>query len=163
MVALVSAPGVTVGTAIITRPFTLRCVRLCYGGVGGGRQYDGILCEFHTYADSALVGFRSAKFGGRVNEVFHVWKCLIKNKECPEQFLIPNLALLANQEFEITYVVPLSKTEKPPKESMNCVDSRVAGRHQFHENLRLMVAVWENVNYEVLQQKILRIPMSPHR
>lgn len=124
----------------------------------GGRQYDGILREFHTYglkllkinefpenvtkiihlwtADSALVGFRSAKFGGRVNEVFHVWKCdgfahetevqkgLIKNKECPEQFLIPNLALLANQEFEITYVVPLSKTEKPPKESMNWLFSR---------------------------------------
>ena len=43
------------------------------------------------------------------------------------------------------------------------VDSRVAGRHQFHENLRLMVAVWENVNYEVLQQKKLWIPMSPHR
>ena len=83
-----------------------------------------------------MVGFRSAKFGGRVNEVFHVWKCdgfahetevqkgLIKNKECPEQFLIPNLALLANQEFEITYVVPLSKTEKPPKESMNWLFSR---------------------------------------
>lgn len=57
-------------------------------------------------ADSDLVGFRSAKFGGRVNKVFHVWKDdsfahgtevqkgLTKNKECQEQFLIPNLALI---------------------------------------------------------------------
>lgn len=29
------------------------------------------------------------------------------------------------------------------------VDSHVTGRHQSHENLRLVAAVWENVNYQV--------------
>lgn len=87
-------------------------------------------------ADSDLVGFWSANFRGRMNKVFHVWKYdsfahgnevqkgLTKNKECQEQFLIPNLALTDKQEFEITYVVPWSKIEKPPKESMNWLFSK---------------------------------------
>lgn len=29
------------------------------------------------------------------------------------------------------------------------VDSHVTGRHQSHENLRLVAAVWENVNNQV--------------
>lgn len=53
-----------------------------------------------------------------MDKVFHVWKYdsfapwaevqkgSAKNKECQEQFLIPNLALIDKQEFEIIYGVP---------------------------------------------------------
>ncbi|KAF5917735.1 hypothetical protein HPG69_013572, partial [Diceros bicornis minor] len=65
-----------------------------------------------------------------MNKVFHIWKydnfahraevrkALTKDKEWQEQFLIPNLALTDKQEFEITYLVPWCKLEKPPREGV---------------------------------------------
>ncbi|XP_006184863.2 protein NipSnap homolog 3A [Camelus ferus] len=81
-------------------------------------------------AYSELVGFWRVEFGGRTNKVFHIWKydsfahrsevqkALAKDKEWQEQYVIPNLALTDEQEFEITYLVPWCKLEKPPKEGV---------------------------------------------
>ncbi|GAB5579982.1 protein NipSnap homolog 3A-like [Prionailurus iriomotensis] len=80
-------------------------------------------------AHSELVGSWSVEFGGKMNKVFHIWKydnfahrtevrkALAKNKGW-QQFLIPNLALIDEQEFEITYLVPWCKLEKPAKEGV---------------------------------------------
>uniref|UniRef100_A0A8C3WRK6 NIPSNAP domain-containing protein n=1 Tax=Catagonus wagneri TaxID=51154 RepID=A0A8C3WRK6_9CETA len=175
---------------------------------------------------SELVGFWTVEFGGGMNKVFHIWKydnfahsevrkALAKEKEWQEKFLISNLAFIDKQEFEITYLVPWCKLEKPPKEgvyelvtfqmkpggpalwgdafkravnahvdlgysklvgvfhteygALNRVhvlwwnegaDSRAAGRHQSHEDPRVVAAVRESVNYLVSQQNMLLIPTS---
>ncbi|XP_050617825.1 protein NipSnap homolog 3B isoform X1 [Macaca thibetana thibetana] len=81
-------------------------------------------------AHSELVGFWSVEFGGRMNKVFHIWKydnfahraevrkALANCKEWQEQSIIPNLAHIDKQETEITYLIPWSKLEKPPKEGV---------------------------------------------
>ncbi|XP_068830563.1 protein NipSnap homolog 3A isoform X2 [Capricornis sumatraensis] len=126
---------------------------------------------------SELVGYWSVEFGGRVNKVFHIWKydnfahrtevrkALAKDKEWQEQFLIPNLALIDKQESEITYLVPWCKLVKPPKEVhvlwwYESADSRAAGRHQSHEDPRVVAAVRESVNFLESQQNMLLIPTS---
>ncbi|XP_043309544.1 protein NipSnap homolog 3A isoform X2 [Cervus canadensis] len=128
-------------------------------------------------AHSELVGYWSVEFGGRVNKVFHIWKydnfthrtevrkALAKDKEWQEQFLIPNLALIDKQESEITYLVPWCKLVKPPKEVHvlwwnESADSRAAGRHQSHEDPRVVAAVRESVNFLESQQNMLLIPTS---
>ncbi|XP_044937580.1 protein NipSnap homolog 3A isoform X5 [Mustela nigripes] len=128
-------------------------------------------------AHSELVGYWSVEFGGRMNKVFHIWKydnfahrtqvrkALAKDKEWQEQYLIPNLALIDIQESEITYLVPWCKLEKPPKEVHvlwwnESADSRAAGRHQSHEDPRVVAAVRESVNFLESQQNMLLIPMS---
>ncbi|XP_024785907.2 protein NipSnap homolog 3B [Pan paniscus] len=79
---------------------------------------------------SELVGFWNVEFGGRMNKVFHIWKydnfahraevrkALANCKEWQEQSIIPNLARIDKQETEITYLIPWSKLEKPPKEGV---------------------------------------------
>ncbi|XP_058301571.1 protein NipSnap homolog 3B isoform X1 [Hylobates moloch] len=81
-----------------------------------------------TYSE--LVGFWSVEFGGTMNKVFHIWKydnfahraevrkALANCKEWQEQTIIPNLAHIDKQETEITYLIPWSKLEKPPKEGV---------------------------------------------
>ncbi|XP_053423073.1 protein NipSnap homolog 3A-like [Nycticebus coucang] len=177
-------------------------------------------------AHSELVGFWSVEFGGRANKVFHIWKYdnfahrtevrkgVAKDKEW-QQVIVPNLALMDKQEFDITYLVPWCKLEKPPKEGVyelaifqmkpggpalwgdafkrainahvnlgytklvgvfhteygelnrvyvlwwnESADSRAAGRHQAHEDPRVVAAVRESVNYLVSQQNMLLIPSS---
>ncbi|KAI2553412.1 nipsnap homolog 3B [Homo sapiens] len=126
---------------------------------------------------SELVGFWSVEFGGRTNKVFHIWKydnfahraevrkALANCKEWQEQSIIPNLARIDKQETEITYLIPWSKLEKPPKEVHvlwwnESADSRAAGRHKSHEDPRVVAAVRESVNYLVSQQNMLLIPAS---
>ncbi|XP_025287953.1 protein NipSnap homolog 3A isoform X3 [Canis lupus dingo] len=128
-------------------------------------------------AHSELVGYWSVEFGGRMNKVFHIWKydnfahrtevrkALAKDKEWQEQYLIPNLALIDKQESEITYLVPWSKLEEPPKEVHvlwwnESADSRAAGRHQSHEDPRVVAAVRESVHFLESQQNMLLIPTS---
>uniref|UniRef100_A0A2K5KJM8 Nipsnap homolog 3B n=1 Tax=Cercocebus atys TaxID=9531 RepID=A0A2K5KJM8_CERAT len=128
-------------------------------------------------AHSELVGFWSVEFGGRMNKVFHIWKydnfahraevrkALANCKEWQEQSIIPNLAHIDKQETEITYLIPWSKLEKPPKEVHvlwwnESADSRAAGRHKSHEDPRVVAAVRESVNYLVSQQNMLLIPTS---
>ncbi|XP_021546886.1 protein NipSnap homolog 3A-like isoform X2 [Neomonachus schauinslandi] len=127
-------------------------------------------------AHSELVGYWSVEFGGQMNKVFHIWKydnfahrtevrkAVAKDKEW-QQSVIPNLALIDEQETEITYLVPWSKLEKPAKEVHvlwwnENADSRAAGRHQSHEDPRVVAAVRESVNYLVSQQNTLLIPTS---
>uniref|UniRef100_A0A8C2VVH4 Protein NipSnap homolog 3A-like n=1 Tax=Chinchilla lanigera TaxID=34839 RepID=A0A8C2VVH4_CHILA len=128
-------------------------------------------------AHSELVGYWSVEFGGRMNKMFHIWKydnfahrtavrkALAKDKEWQEQFLIPNLAHIDKQEIEITYLVPWCKIERPAKEVhvlwwYETADSRAAGRHQSHEDPRVVAAVRESVNYLETQQNMLLIPTS---
>ncbi|XP_023578704.1 protein NipSnap homolog 3A isoform X2 [Octodon degus] len=128
-------------------------------------------------AHSELVGFWLVEFGGTMNRVFHIWKydnfahrtavrkALAKDKEWQEQFLIPNLAHIDKQESEITYLVPWCKIERPAKEVHvlwwhESADSRAAGRHESHEDPRVVAAVRESVNYLESQQNILLIPTS---
>uniref|UniRef100_A0A7N5JIN4 Nipsnap homolog 3B n=1 Tax=Ailuropoda melanoleuca TaxID=9646 RepID=A0A7N5JIN4_AILME len=125
-------------------------------------------------AYSELVGFWSVEFGGQMNKVFHIWKydnfahrtevrkAVAKDKEW-RQILISNLALIDEQENEITYLVPWCKLEKPAKEVHvlwwnESADSRAAGRHQSHEDPRVVAAVRESVNYLVSQQNMFLIP-----
>ncbi|XP_077917668.1 protein NipSnap homolog 3A-like isoform X3 [Halichoerus grypus] len=143
-----------------------------------------------------------------------VRKAVAKDKEW-QQSVVPNLALIDEQETEITYLVPWSKLEKPAKEGVyelvifqmkpggpalwgdafkrainahvdlgysklvgvfhteygalnrvhvlwwnESADSRAAGRHQSHEDPRVVAAVRESVNYLVSQQNTLLIPTS---
>ncbi|XP_055127605.1 protein NipSnap homolog 3B isoform X3 [Symphalangus syndactylus] len=128
-----------------------------------------------TYSE--LVGFWSVEFGGTMNKVFHIWKydnfahraevrkALANCKEWQEQTIIPNLAHIDKQETEITYLIPWSKLEKPPKEVHvlwwnESADSRAAGRHKSHEDPRVVAAVRESVNYLESQQNMLLIPAS---
>ncbi|XP_026361887.3 protein NipSnap homolog 3A-like isoform X2 [Ursus arctos] len=80
-------------------------------------------------AYSELVGFWSVEFGGQMNKVFHIWKydnfahqtevrkAVAKDKEW-QQIIVPNLALIDEQENEITYLVPWCKLEKPAREGV---------------------------------------------
>ncbi|XP_065735594.1 protein NipSnap homolog 3A-like isoform X2 [Phocoena phocoena] len=128
-------------------------------------------------AHSELVGFWTVELGGRIDKVFHIWKydnfahqtevrkALANDKEWREQLLIPIMGLTDKQESEITYLVPWCKLEKPPKEVHvlwwnESADSRAAGRHQSHEDPRVVAAVRESVNYLVSQQNMLLIPTS---
>ncbi|XP_008706130.1 protein NipSnap homolog 3A isoform X2 [Ursus maritimus] len=125
-------------------------------------------------AYSELVGFWSVEFGGQMNKVFHIWKydnfahqtevrkAVAKDKEW-QQIIVPNLALIDEQENEITYLVPWCKLEKPAREVHvlwwnESADSRAAGRHQSHEDPRVVAAVRESVNYLVSQQNMFLIP-----
>ncbi|KAM6169809.1 protein NipSnap homolog 3A-like [Rhynchocyon petersi] len=182
--------------------------------------------NFHIRtAHSELIGFWKVEFGGKVNKVFHIWKydnfahrtkvrkALAEDKEWQEKFLIPNLFHIDVQEFEIAYLVPWCKIEKPPKEGIyelvtfqmkpggpalwgdafrraisshvnlnyskligvfhteygllnrvrvlwwnESLDSRAAGRHQSHEDPRVVAAVRESANYLVSQENMLLIP-----
>ncbi|CAO2580815.1 Protein NipSnap homolog 3B [Lemmus lemmus] len=128
-------------------------------------------------AHSEMIGYWSVEFGGRTNRVFHIWKydnfahrtavrkALANDKEWQEQFLIPNLALIDEQEVEITYLVPWCKIGTPPKEVHvlwwnESADSRAAGRHWSHEDPRVVAAVRESVTYLESQQNMFLIPAS---
>uniref|UniRef100_A0A5F4WA34 Nipsnap homolog 3B n=1 Tax=Callithrix jacchus TaxID=9483 RepID=A0A5F4WA34_CALJA len=162
--------------------------QVCSSFATGPRQYNGTFYEFCTYylkpskmnafvenikenihvrtAHSELVGFWCVEFGGRINKVFHIWKYTLANcKEWQEQSLIPNLAHVDKQESEITYLIPWSKLEKPPKEVHvlwwnESADSSAAVRHKSHEDPRVVAAVQESVNYLVSQKNMLLIPTS---
>ncbi|XP_006886966.1 PREDICTED: protein NipSnap homolog 3A [Elephantulus edwardii] len=177
-------------------------------------------------AHSELIGFWKVEFGGKVNKVFHIWKydnfahrtkvrkALAEDKEWQEKFLIPNLFHVDEQEFEIAYLVPWCKIEKPPKEGVyelvtfqmkpggpalwgeafqrainshvnlnynkligvfhteygllnrvhvlwwnESLDSRAAGRHQSHEDPRVVAAVRESASYLVSQENMLMTPL----
>lgn len=70
------------------------------------------ICDFKTIIFGFLTPFPIDNFAHRTE----VRKALAKDKEWQEQYLIPNLALIDKQESEITYLVPWSKLEEPPKE-----------------------------------------------
>ncbi|XP_032745823.1 protein NipSnap homolog 3B-like isoform X2 [Rattus rattus] len=128
-------------------------------------------------AHSELVGYWSVGFGGRLNTVFHIWKydsyaqraavykALAKDNDWQERFLIPNLPFIDKQESEITYLVPWCKLGTPPKEVhvlwwVEDADRRAAGRHQAHEDPKVVSAVRESVNYLDTQQNMFLIPWS---
>uniref|UniRef100_A0A2K5Q239 Nipsnap homolog 3B n=1 Tax=Cebus imitator TaxID=2715852 RepID=A0A2K5Q239_CEBIM len=142
---------------------------VCSSFAMGPRQYNGTFYEFCTYylkpsktnafmenltenihirtAHSELVGFWCVEFGGRINNNF-AHRAEVRKA----------LAHIDKQESEITYLIPWSKLEKPPKEGD--ADSRAAGRHKSHEDPRVVVAVRESVNDLVSQQNMLLIPTS---
>ncbi|XP_027028738.2 protein NipSnap homolog 3A [Tachysurus fulvidraco] len=78
-------------------------------------------------AHSELVGYWSVEYGG-LNQVFHIWKyesyaqraavraALAQDPNWMEQYISKAMPMLSSQDNEVTYLVPWSKIQKPPKE-----------------------------------------------
>ncbi|XP_040487607.1 protein NipSnap homolog 3A isoform X3 [Ursus maritimus] len=101
-------------------------------------------------AYSELVGFWSVEFGGQMNKVFHIWKydnfahqtevrkAVAKDKEW-QQIIVPNLALIDEQENEITYLVPWCKLEKPAREAIRKM--KISAKFMFFGGMRVQTVV----------------------
>ncbi|XP_073677131.1 protein NipSnap homolog 3A isoform X1 [Garra rufa] len=78
-------------------------------------------------AHSELVGYWSVEYGG-LNQVFHIWKydsyaqrasvraALAQDPNWIEQYISKAMPMLSSQDNEVTYLVPWSKIQKPPKD-----------------------------------------------
>ncbi|XP_076861860.1 protein NipSnap homolog 3A isoform X2 [Brachyhypopomus gauderio] len=78
-------------------------------------------------AHSELLGYWTIEYGG-LNQVFHIWKydsyaqraavraALAQDPSWMEQYISKAMPMLSSQDNEITYMVPWSKIQKPPKE-----------------------------------------------
>ncbi|KAI5626862.1 protein NipSnap-like 3A [Silurus asotus] len=76
---------------------------------------------------SELVGYWSVEYGG-LNQVFHIWKyesyaqraavraALAQDPNWMEQYISKAMPMLSSQDNEVTYLVPWSKIQNPPKE-----------------------------------------------
>uniref|UniRef100_A0AAY4CA66 NIPSNAP domain-containing protein n=1 Tax=Denticeps clupeoides TaxID=299321 RepID=A0AAY4CA66_9TELE len=125
-------------------------------------------------AHSELVGYWSVEYGG-LNQVFHIWKydsysqragvraALARDSDWMEQYISKAMAMLTSQNNEVTYVVPWSKIQQPPKEVhvlwwYEGADQRAAARHKAHGDPRVVAAVRESVTYLDSQQSKLMFP-----
>uniref|UniRef100_A0A673GLU7 Protein NipSnap homolog 3A-like n=2 Tax=Sinocyclocheilus rhinocerous TaxID=307959 RepID=A0A673GLU7_9TELE len=78
-------------------------------------------------AHSELIGYWSVEYGG-LNQVFHIWKydsyaqrasvraALAQDPNWIEQYISKAMPMLSSQDNEVTYLVPWSKVQKPPKD-----------------------------------------------
>ncbi|XP_060771091.1 protein NipSnap homolog 3A [Neoarius graeffei] len=78
-------------------------------------------------AHSELVGYWGVEYGG-LNQAFHIWKyesyaqraavraALAQDPNWMEQYISKAMPMLSSQDNEVTYLVPWSKIQKPPKE-----------------------------------------------
>ncbi|XDV37618.1 hypothetical protein PO909_007194 [Leuciscus waleckii] len=78
-------------------------------------------------AHSELVGYWSVEYGG-LNQVFHIWKydsyaqrasvraALAQDPSWIEQYISKAMPMLSTQDNEVTYLVPWSNIQKPPKD-----------------------------------------------
>ncbi|XP_030595484.1 protein NipSnap homolog 3A [Archocentrus centrarchus] len=78
-------------------------------------------------AHSELIGYWSIEYGG-LNKVFHIWKydsysqraavraALAQDPSWVSEYLSKALPMLASQDNEVTYMVPWSRLQSPPKE-----------------------------------------------
>ncbi|XP_062404804.1 protein NipSnap homolog 3A [Sardina pilchardus] len=78
-------------------------------------------------AHSELLGYWSVEYGG-LNQVFHIWKydsysqragvraALAQDPSWIEQYISKAMPMLTSQDNEVTYLVPWSKIQRPPKE-----------------------------------------------
>ncbi|KAK7141027.1 hypothetical protein R3I93_015240 [Phoxinus phoxinus] len=78
-------------------------------------------------AHSELLGYWSVEYGG-VNQVFHIWKydsyaqrasvraALAQDPSWIEQYISKAMPMLSTQDNEVTYLVPWSKIQTPPKD-----------------------------------------------
>ncbi|KAK6298986.1 protein NipSnap homolog 3A [Coregonus clupeaformis] len=78
-------------------------------------------------AHSELLGYWSVEYGG-LNQVFHIWKydsyaqragvraSLAQDPKWIEEYISKAMPMLMSQDNEVTYLVPWSKVERPPKE-----------------------------------------------
>ncbi|XP_062847035.1 protein NipSnap homolog 3A [Trichomycterus rosablanca] len=78
-------------------------------------------------AHSELLGYWSVEYGG-LNQAFHIWKydsyaqraavraALAQDPNWIEQYISKAMPMLNSQDNEVTYLVPWSKIQKPPKE-----------------------------------------------
>ncbi|KAM9375976.1 protein NipSnap homolog 3A [Pholidichthys leucotaenia] len=78
-------------------------------------------------AHSELVGYWTVEYGG-LNKVFHIWKydsyaqragvraALAQDPSWVSEYLSKALPMLTSQDNEVTYLVPWSRLQKPPKE-----------------------------------------------
>ncbi|XP_051513622.1 protein NipSnap homolog 3A-like [Myxocyprinus asiaticus] len=78
-------------------------------------------------AHSELIGYWTVEYGG-LNQVFHIWKydsyaqrasvraSLAQDPSWIEQYISKAMPMLRSQDNEVTYLVPWSTIQKPPKE-----------------------------------------------
>ncbi|XP_056144254.1 protein NipSnap homolog 3A isoform X2 [Lampris incognitus] len=78
-------------------------------------------------AHSELVGYWSVEYGG-LNQVFHIWKydsysqragvraALAKDPKWIGEYISKAIPMLNSQDNEVTYLVPWSRIQTPPKE-----------------------------------------------
>nr|XP_055034941.1 protein NipSnap homolog 3A isoform X1 [Misgurnus anguillicaudatus] len=78
-------------------------------------------------AHSKLLGYWTVEYGG-INQVFHIWEYdnyaqrasvragLAQDPTWTEQYLSKAMPMLTSQDNEVTYLVPWSKIQTPPKE-----------------------------------------------
>ncbi|XP_051715743.1 protein NipSnap homolog 3A isoform X1 [Ctenopharyngodon idella] len=78
-------------------------------------------------AHSELIGYWSVEYGG-LNQVFHIWKydsyaqrasvraALAQDPSWIDQYISKAMPMLSSQHNEVTYLVPWSKLQKPPKD-----------------------------------------------
>ncbi|XP_032874105.1 protein NipSnap homolog 3A-like isoform X3 [Amblyraja radiata] len=125
-------------------------------------------------AISELVGYWFLEFGN-MNEVFHIWKygsykertavrrSLMQEKDWQQNYISKMMPMLNHQISEVTYLVPWAQmhTSSKPVHALwwheDC-DARAAGRHRAHEDVRVVAAVRDSVNYLVSQNNKLLVP-----
>ncbi|XP_056624974.1 protein NipSnap homolog 3A isoform X1 [Triplophysa dalaica] len=78
-------------------------------------------------ACSELLGYWTVEYGG-LNQVFHIWKydsyaqrasvraALAQDSSWIDQYISKVMPMLTSQDNEVTYLVPWSQIQKPPKE-----------------------------------------------
>ncbi|KAF3821201.1 hypothetical protein GH733_011354 [Mirounga leonina] len=125
-------------------------------------------------AHSELVGYWSVEFGGQMNKVFHIWKygvyelVIFQMKPGGPALWGDAFKRAVNAHVDLGYskLVGVFHTEYGALNRVHVLwwnesaDSRAAGRHQSHEDPRVVAAVRESVNYLVSQQNTLLIPTS---
>uniref|UniRef100_A0A671LSA5 Nipsnap homolog 3A (C. elegans) n=1 Tax=Sinocyclocheilus anshuiensis TaxID=1608454 RepID=A0A671LSA5_9TELE len=104
--------------------------------------------EIHLWtAHSELIGYWSVEYGGLNQVPFRYFTC---TASCLRRIWEKSLFSpeLNSQDNEVTYLVPWSKIQKPPKDGVHvlwwyeCADQRAAIRHKSHDNVRVVAAAY---------------------
>uniref|UniRef100_A0A673JD74 Protein NipSnap homolog 3A-like n=1 Tax=Sinocyclocheilus rhinocerous TaxID=307959 RepID=A0A673JD74_9TELE len=131
-------------------------------------------------AHSELIGYWSVEYKGlTITEyVFHIWKCdsyaqrvsvwaaLAQDPKWIEQYISKAMLMLSSQDNEVTYLVPWSKIQKPPKDGVHVLwwyesaDQRAAIRHKSHNNARVVAVVKKSAVYLVSQKNKRMFPCA---
>uniref|UniRef100_H2V800 Nipsnap homolog 3A (C. elegans) n=1 Tax=Takifugu rubripes TaxID=31033 RepID=H2V800_TAKRU len=125
-------------------------------------------------AHSELIGYWSVEYGG-LNKVFHIWRydsysqraavraALAQDPSWLAQYISMALPMLSSQDNEVTYLVPWTHLQKPPKEVhalwwFESADRRAELRHKAHADPRVVAAVRNSSSHLVSQENRLMFP-----
>lgn len=113
-------------------------------------------------AHSKLLGYWSVEYGG-LNQVFHIWEydsysqragvraALSQDPNWIEEYISKAMPMLTSQDNEVTYLVPWSTIQKPPKEGgvydLSSFQMRPGGPAVWGEAFQMAVGVHANAGY----------------